>query len=589
MKYILRTLWLIGYIPVFIFECIIFLIMIFVYPLAGAFYFIKTGSCENCPFIPSSLYIYIDKKYKELLKHNGYLSDNVEPTDYNSIDPHFGNPVDNVEPKFKIGDTMRTLQEAADGYTDGMPVVISVDKEYYHCTNELIAIKDQDDYEFPPMNRIQTHTDKVEPKFKVGDWCIDNEDGIIFQIVKVLDKTYRYRTNEGKEYSCARYSLELDARLWNISDTKEGDVLVDSLGNVCIYQEPSTKLMYHSHCYGNHKYFIYMGGSHEIVGSYPATKEQRDKFEKSMADAGYTFDFEKKKLKKLKFKVGDEVITKNEKSLTITKIDEKGYWSDDLFICNFDSECNWNLVEQKPDDKVESKFKVGDYVVDNCGYVWRIEGIINQFYILEGIDGGESRPTIEWVNKTFHLWDIKDAKDGDVLVASDGSIFLFAGVVDCACKYYAALATDDYVKLNKEAKGGYWETSRAVYPATKEQRDKFEKSMAESGYEFDFDKKELKKIEQNPEYARLTEFEEAIKDMMNDYRDAIGDSDATTEEVKKHSAYLQSLISQTPAKWGDEDEKNLIEVICILQNITSYDKQYDGYIDWLKSLRPKQQ
>lgn len=145
----------------------------------------------------------------------------------------------------------------------------------------------------------QRSTDKVEPKFKVGDWCIDNEDGTIFQIVKVLDKTYRYRTNEGKEYSCTHYSLELDARLWTIQDAKNGDVLVDSLGNVCIYQEPSTKLMYHSHCYGNHKFFIPMGGSHEIVGSYPATKEQRDKFEKAMADAGYVFDFEKKELKEI--------------------------------------------------------------------------------------------------------------------------------------------------------------------------------------------------------------------------------------------------------------------------------------------------
>ena len=140
---------------------------------------------------------------------------------------------------------------------------------------------------------------KDEPKFKIGDWCIDNEDGTIFQIVKVLDKTYRYRTNEGKEYSCTHYSLELDARFWTISDAKEGDVLVDSLGNVCIYQEPSTKLMYHSHGYGNHKFFIPMVGSHEIVGSYPATKEQRDKFEKAMADAGYVFDFEKKELKEI--------------------------------------------------------------------------------------------------------------------------------------------------------------------------------------------------------------------------------------------------------------------------------------------------
>lgn len=69
MKYILRTLWLIGYIPVFIFECIIFYILLFVFPLALAFYFIKTGSLEDCPFIPPSLSIYIDGKYRELLKY----------------------------------------------------------------------------------------------------------------------------------------------------------------------------------------------------------------------------------------------------------------------------------------------------------------------------------------------------------------------------------------------------------------------------------------------------------------------------------------------------------------------------------------
>jgi len=66
-------------------------------------------------------------------------------------------------PKFKVGDTMRTLQEATDGYTDGMPVVASIDEEYYHCNNELIAIKDQDDYEYPPMNRRQKPVDNVEP------------------------------------------------------------------------------------------------------------------------------------------------------------------------------------------------------------------------------------------------------------------------------------------------------------------------------------------------------------------------------------------------------------------------------------------
>ena len=69
MKYILRTLWLIGYIPVFILTAITFLAMIFVYPLIGAFYFIKTGDCENCSFTPDVLASFMDNKYKKLLKY----------------------------------------------------------------------------------------------------------------------------------------------------------------------------------------------------------------------------------------------------------------------------------------------------------------------------------------------------------------------------------------------------------------------------------------------------------------------------------------------------------------------------------------
>jgi len=34
-----------------------------------AFYFIKTGDCENVPFTPADLPIWIDEKYKELLNN----------------------------------------------------------------------------------------------------------------------------------------------------------------------------------------------------------------------------------------------------------------------------------------------------------------------------------------------------------------------------------------------------------------------------------------------------------------------------------------------------------------------------------------
>lgn len=60
---------------------------------------------------------------------------------------------DKIEPKFRIGDVMRTLEETKYNYTNGMPVVVSIDEEYYRCTNESIAIKDQDKYEYPPINR----------------------------------------------------------------------------------------------------------------------------------------------------------------------------------------------------------------------------------------------------------------------------------------------------------------------------------------------------------------------------------------------------------------------------------------------------
>ena len=69
MKYILRILWIIGYIPVFILANACFFIMLFIYPLAEAFYFIKTGDCEKVPFDYFSLSGYIDKKYRELLKY----------------------------------------------------------------------------------------------------------------------------------------------------------------------------------------------------------------------------------------------------------------------------------------------------------------------------------------------------------------------------------------------------------------------------------------------------------------------------------------------------------------------------------------
>ena len=71
------------------------------------------------------------------------------------------------------------------------------------------------------------------------------------------------------------------------------------------------------------------------------------------------------------------------------------------------------------------------------------------------------------------------------------------------------------------------------------------KAMADAGYEWDAENKELK--------YKLTEFEKAIKDLMDDYRDAINDNEATAEEVKERSEYLLSLIPYKQTNWCENE------------------------------------
>ena len=68
MKYVFRTLWLIGYILVFAIEMCVFVITLLTYPLVGGFYFIKCGNCEMIPYVPEDLFLWIDNKYRSLVK-----------------------------------------------------------------------------------------------------------------------------------------------------------------------------------------------------------------------------------------------------------------------------------------------------------------------------------------------------------------------------------------------------------------------------------------------------------------------------------------------------------------------------------------
>ena len=57
-------------------------------------------------------------------------------------------------PKFKVGDSMRTLIEAKRNIRDGLPYVNEIRDGFYYCQNEKIPISEQRKYEYPPMSNI---------------------------------------------------------------------------------------------------------------------------------------------------------------------------------------------------------------------------------------------------------------------------------------------------------------------------------------------------------------------------------------------------------------------------------------------------
>ena len=254
-----------------------------------------------------------------------------------------------------------------------------------------------------------------------------------------------------------------------------------------------------------------------------------------------------KELGEYKVKYTQEVLEKHINSMS-DKDDERLRKTTIAFLKDFVEQGYENAVEcidwlekqgeQKPADKVEPKFHQGEWIT-NGDYTWKIKEVKPLDYILQSQDGNIVDDTTSHVDEQFHSFTIEDAKNGDVLAAHE-CIVLFKEIdglnIKCHCTYHFMNNPSFYINT--------LQNKSAFHPATKEQRDALEKAMADAGYEFDFDKKELKKIEQKPE--------------------------------------------QKPA-WSEEDDYNL--QCCIAKVQFDIDNGRIGrnrqLLTWLKSLRPQ--
>jgi len=143
-------------------------------------------------------------------------------------------------------------------------------------------------------------------------------------------------------------------------------------------------------------------------------------------------------------------------------------------------------------DKVEPKFKVGDWV-----FIEEVKGYKQGAFQINSIDefgyNFDEYHTIPFMyEELLSKWTVHDAKDGDALVTNSNIIFIFKFLDEGGTIAFRASCTENsgvYFPKIKERL-----CDQEVQPATKEQRDLLFQKMKEAGLEWDAEKKELKKL-----------------------------------------------------------------------------------------------
>ena len=161
------------------------------------------------------------------------------------------------------------------------------------------------------------HSDKVEPKFHIGDWILysgDHYEGV--RHITKIDENGYYIERNGLPHGIIPFNHEICMRLWTIQDAKDGDVLYakGSYFKEYIFMFSSfTEDNVISTHFGYdvfHKTFdaklSRFGRKEDFISVTPATKEQRDLLFQKMKEAEYVWDTELKQLKKLTWSEEDE-------------------------------------------------------------------------------------------------------------------------------------------------------------------------------------------------------------------------------------------------------------------------------------------
>ena len=193
--------------------------------------------------------------------------------------------------------------------------------------------------------------------------------------------------------------------------------------------------------------------------------------------------------------------------------------------------------EQNPINNVEPKFKVGDWIINKSfGNVKQIK----EFDSNESVWFTDGTGTFVEFLKGYRPWTIEDAKDGDVLVDVYGNIGIYEKCDDFDWMSYCSFGHNggfQHFKIEHE--------NEKTYPSTKEQRNILFQKIKEAGYEWNAQKKKLRKIEGEKKFIKETNFEELLSNLDSKTKEFV-----TTEEFEKDSSIVghYQAIAKIPLK-----------------------------------------
>ena len=152
----------------------------------------------------------------------------------------------------------------------------------------------------------QNHTDEVKPKFKVGDWIV--YDGLgTYKVVEIHEGWYSVIDSNDRRWS-VMFEKESLCHLWTIQDAKDGDILTSiNEKQPFIFKglldpfHPTSPVAYCGIDCEEH-FIVSTGVSWWADAGEPASKEIVDLLFKSIKEAGYEWNSEKKELNKIEQK-----------------------------------------------------------------------------------------------------------------------------------------------------------------------------------------------------------------------------------------------------------------------------------------------